>query len=238
MSDTDLLVDSVSIGKRAAAYAAAALVEEDMVVGLGTGSTSAIAIEALAERVGQGLRITTVATSKASARAAAERNLIVRDFASMDRLDIAIDGADEVDPQLRAIKGAGGAMLREKIIAAAADLMVLIIDDSKRVAALGAAPVPLEVHPLARSFVQRRTAELGARVSRRMAGSSPYRTDQGNLILDCHFDAIDDPEGLASRLAAIPGMLGHGLFIDEIDLLFVGHADGAMRIDRPGSAAL
>jgi ribose 5-phosphate isomerase A len=227
----------IATRKRAAAAAAAAVaeIEDGMLVGLGTGSTANFAIAALGERVAEGLKVTTVATSLATARIAEAAGLPVLPFDTFARLDIAIDGADELDPQLRAIKGKGGAMLREKIVAAAAERMIVIVDASKQVTQLGRGPLPVEVLPFAAGFVSDRIERLGATVRRRMAGDACYRTDQDNIILDCEFGAIDDPLALASALSAIPGMLGHGLFLDEIDAVYVGGSDGVIQLTRGAS---
>ena len=218
--------------KRAAALAAVAEVEEGMIVGLGTGTTAAYAISALADRVAGGLRVTTVATSLATARMAEALGLRPVPFEDLAQVDIAIDGADEIDGALRAIKGGGGAMLREKIVAAASRRMIAIVDGSKQVSRLGAHPLPVEVLPFAAVYVARRIVELGAEVFRRVAGAASYRTDQDNLVLDCRFGAIDRPEALAAALSAIPGVLGHGLFLDEIDVAYVGRADGTLYLTR------
>jgi ribose 5-phosphate isomerase A len=219
--------------KRAAAEAAVAEVEGGMIVGLGTGTTAAFAIAALADRVAGGLRVTTVATSLATARMAEALGLEPVPFDGLAQLDLAIDGADEIDGGLRAIKGGGGAMLREKIVAAASRRMIAIVDGSKQVTRLGAHPLPVEVLPFAAGFVTRRISELGAEVSARMASGASYRTDQDNLVLDCRFGAIVQPEALAAALSAIPGVLGHGLFLDEIDVAYVGQADGTLCLTRP-----
>lgn len=214
--------------KRAAAEAAAAEVGDGMCVGLGTGSTAAFLIAALARRVAEGLRITAVATSEASAAAARAGGIDVRDFAAVGSVDLTIDGADEIDGRLFAIKGAGGAMLREKVVAAASRRMVVIADGSKEVAAIGAAmPVPVEVLPFAGAFVAARLAALGATVAARDAGA--YRTDNGNLVLDARFAGIPDPPALAAAIDAIPGALGHGLFLDEVDAAFIA-TGGAVRV--------
>lgn len=223
--------------KKTAAIAAADEVKPGMLVGLGTGSTAFFLIEELGRRLAHGLRFRAVATSLASEQQAKGLGIPVLPFSEVARIDLAIDGADEIDPQLRAIKGAGGAMLREKCVAVSADRMVVIADSSKRVAQLGLTmPVPCETLPFARAFVDRTLEELGARVTLRMKEGAPYRTDQDNLIFDCHFGAIADPEGLAERLSAIPGMLGHGLFVDEVDALYVAQNGSATLIERTGSA--
>lgn len=221
--------------KRSAAIAAADEVRDGMLVGLGTGSTSTFLIDELGRRFAEGLRFEAVATSIASAAQARSLGIAVREFADIAAIDLAIDGADEIDPQLRAIKGAGGAMLREKCVAAAAARMVVIADGSKRVAMLGAAAVPCEVLPFARAFVERALTDLGASAALRRIGAGPYRTDQDNFIVDCHFGPIADPAALAARLSSIPGIVGHGLFIDEIDGLYVAHHGSAVLVPRPGS---
>jgi ribose 5-phosphate isomerase A len=224
--------------KRAAALAAVTEVEDGMLVGLGTGTTVSAAITALGERVADGLRIEVVATSLASAREAAAAGLAARPFDALSSVDLAIDGADEVDTHLRAIKGNGGAMLREKIVAAAAAHMVVIVDAGKEVATLGRGALPVETLPFAACFVSRRVEQLGAAVSLRMAGDVHYLTDQRNFVLDCRFGPIHDPEGLASALSAIPGMLGHGLFLNEIDAAYVGRSDGVTHLTRPVSGVV
>jgi ribose 5-phosphate isomerase A len=220
--------------KRLAALAAAAEVRDGMLVGLGTGSTAAFLIDALARRVAdEGLRIETVATSLASERQATAGGLRVRPFAGVAKVDLCIDGADEIDSACRAIKGAGGAMTREKIVAAAATRMVVIADGSKQVAQLGAAPVPVEVLPFGQAYVSRILGAIGGRPVLRQAGDAAYRTDQDNLIFDTQFGAIADPAALARQLSAIPGVVGHGLFVDEIDAFYLAR-DGAVTLtERP-----
>jgi ribose 5-phosphate isomerase A len=223
--------------KKAAALAAADEVRAGMLVGLGTGSTAAFLIDELGRRFAAGLKFRAVATSLASERQAAGLGIPVLPFADVARIDLAIDGADEIDGQLRAIKGAGGAMLREKCVAASAARMVVIADSSKRVTQLGATmPVPCEVLPFAREFVGHALEQLGARAVLRSKDGAPYRTDQDNLILDCHFGPIADPAALATRLSAIPGMLGHGLFVTEVDALYLGENGSANLMERAGSA--
>ncbi len=225
----------VADAKRAAAIAAVAEVRAGMLIGLGTGSTVAFALDALGARVRDGLRIEAVATSLATATAARRLGIPVREFAEVTAIDLAIDGVDEIDAAFRAIKGAGGAMLREKVVAASAARMIAIADARKAVKALGQAPVPIEVLPFALGFVTARAEALGARATLRLrADGSRWPSDQGNAILDCAFGAIGDAAALADALAEIPGLLGHGLFLDEIDALYLGdESGGARRIERP-----
>lgn len=219
---------NVDRDKKLAAEAAVAEVRDGMLVGLGTGSTAAFAVQALARRLVDGLRVQAVATSEATAQAASAAGIVVRDFAQVSALDLAIDGADEIDDRLWAIKGAGGAMLREKAVAVAARRFVVIADGSKRVAAIGAAKVPVEVLPFAREFVVARLVGLGASVTVREG----YETDNGNLVADCRFAVMPAARGLAAAIAAIPGVLGHGLFLDEVDAAYVAAGGVVTRMER------
>ena len=204
-----------------------------MIVGLGTGSTAAFAITALARRVNEGLRVTAAATSLATDRAARSAGIPMADFADLAALDLAIDGADEIDPQFRAIKGAGGALLREKIVASSATRMICIVDASKSVDRLGIHPLPVEVLPFARSFTSAEIRSLGGKPRLRLGadGKTAY-SDQGNLLIDCDFGPIADPHTLATELAVVPGILGHGLFLTEIDTVMIGGVDAVERRDR------
>jgi len=222
---------SADADKRLAAEAAVAEVRDGMLLGLGTGSTAAHAIRAIGRRVAGGLSVEAVATSRASADLAARLGIRVLDFAEMGRCDLCIDGADEIDGQLRAIKGAGGAMLREKVVAASADRMVVIADGSKYVERLGQVPVPVEVLPFALGFVERTLAKV-ARVVRRTDGDAPYRTDNGNPVLDCFFDRLDDPEKLAAWLQSIPAVLGNGLFVHEVSATYIATDGVVTRLER------
>lgn len=222
--------------KLAAANASVRLVEDGMKLGLGTGSTAAVMVEMLARRVeAEGLSLRCAATSKATAEQALSRGLKVESLDDIGWLDMTIDGADEVDPDLHLIKGGGAAHLREKIVAAASDRMVVIADPGKVVERLGAFPLPVEV--LGFGFESSRTLirrvlddlDLGGRdVLTRMKGSDPLITDEGNLILDLHLGAIPDPAALARALSAIPGVVEHGLFLGMCDVAIIGKADGSV----------
>lgn len=224
-----MTAEAIAQAKARAARAAVDEIEHGMLVGLGTGSTAAFAIAALGERVAQGLRIRAVATSLETERRAGEAGITVLPFDDMARVDLAIDGADEVDPALRAIKGAGGALLREKIVAQAATRMICIVDEGKLVDRLGEKPVPVEVLPFARAFVSEAVRTLGGEAALRVSEGRPMLTDQGNMLLDCRFGPIADPAALARDLDAVPGLLDHGLFLTEIDLLLIG---GPMSVTR------
>ncbi len=182
--------------KRAAAIAAVAEVRDGMLVGLGTGSTAYWAIAAIGERVAAGEDIRAVATSEASAAQARGLGIPLLDMSDVAQVDLTIDGADEIDSRCFAIKGAGGAMTREKIVAAASRRMVVIADGSKQVEWIGAAAVPVEMLPFAQAFVAARLATMGGVAELRLKGGEAYRTDSGNLVTDVRFAAIGDPAAL------------------------------------------
>jgi ribose 5-phosphate isomerase A len=217
--------------KRAAAQAAADQVERGMRVGLGTGSTVAHFLAALARRE---LELICVATSPQTEEAARALGLPVQDFDLLDRLDLAVDGADEVDANLNLVKGAGGALLREKIIAASADRFVVVVDASKVVTQLGVRyPLPVEVVPFGHTPAIRSLEGLGARVTlRRGTNDQPWVSDNGNYILDCRFGPIPDPVALQKELLAIPAVVDSGLFLNMTEMAIVGQADGVRLLQR------
>ena len=235
MTDSDL-------AKQAAGEAAAALVSDGMRVGLGTGSTTAFAIAALGRRVREdGLRVAGVPTSFAAERLARAHGvpLITLDDLGLDALapgapalDVALDGADEVDPALGLVKGRGGAHVREKVVASLAARFVVLADASKRVARLGTTmPVPVEVLPMAAAAVARSLRGLGAAPVLRMAlaKDGPVVTDQGLWILDARFpDGIADAAAVSLAIDTLPGVLGHGLFLGMATDVLVGHDDGSV----------
>jgi len=207
-------------------------IEAGMVVGLGTGSTAAYAIRELGRRVAEGLKITGTATSKATELLAVSLGIPMTPFDGLSRVDLTIDGADDLDPQLRAIKGAGGAFLREKIIASASDREIVIVDSSKPAATLGRAPLPVEVLPFAATFVARELRKLNIPVRLRFGTDGKiFLTDQGAYIYDLSFDIIANVEHLADQLAGIPGLIEHGLFLDQIDMAIIAERD-TVRIAR------
>ncbi len=226
--------------KRNAAEAALKLVEPGMVLGLGTGSTAAIFVRLLAERVKQGLDIVGTPTSEATDRLARDLGIRIVDPNELAHIDLTIDGADEFDPELRLIKGGGAALLREKIIADASTRMAVITDPSKEVAKLGRFPLPIEVNAFAADLTRRQVhaaAELvglsEATSSWRMAtGEALLRTDGGHMILDLKCVVIPDADELADALDKIPGVVEHGLFIGYADVVIVGEENGARIIER------
>ncbi len=223
--------------KFVAARRAVALVEDGMRLGLGTGSTAAWMVRCLAERVREeGLRVTGVPTSSRTAELARQLGLRITSLDEAKWLDLTIDGADEFDAQLALIKGGGGALLQEKIVATASDQMVVITDAAKEVAHLGAFPLPIEVIPFgwqtSRALVEETLGGLdvlGREVTLRMNGDAAFVTDEGNYILDLHLGRIGNPRQLALVINQIPGVVENGLFIDICDVVVVGHADG--RVD-------
>ena len=227
--------------KKAVGKAAAALVHDGQCVGLGTGSTTAFAIMALGRRIrAEGLRIVGTPTSSAAARLARKHHIPMQPLDGLTALDIALDGADEVDPDFNLIKGRGAAHTREKVIARLARRFVVLVDSSKHVAALGSGmPVPVEVLPMAASPVMDSLAGLGARPVLRLGvrKDGPVVTDQGLWIVDAHFDGIDDLTALDVALKMISGVLDHGLFVGMATDIITGDADGRykhqVRQDRP-----
>jgi len=213
----------VEAQKQAAAERALELVKPGTIIGLGTGSTARYFIEALARKVRNGLKIQAVVTSVES-RTQAETGGIPIIERVEGSLDLAVDGADEIDPAVNCVKGRGGALLREKIVAHASRRFVLIADESKLVGRLGRGPVPIEVLPFLWEATSRSIESLGGRPELRMAAGQPFKTDNGNLVLDTSFGAVDAALGVA--LHAIPGVIEHGLFFGMARAAIVGSAAG------------
>jgi ribose 5-phosphate isomerase A len=225
--------------KRQAAARALEYVRDGMKLGLGTGSTAKHFVELLGERVRDGLKVVGVPTSEVT-RADAERyGIALTTLDEIDRLDLTIDGADEIDPALNVIKGGGGALLREKIVAAASDRMIVIADDSKWVEVLGRFPLPVEVIPFGLAATQRAIAEAFARsgvsgqmVVRKGKDGHVFVTDGGHWIIDAHLGRIADAPRLAERLASIPGVVEHGLFIGLVSSVMLAGSQGIRVVER------
>ncbi len=219
--------------KRLAAAKSLEFIKDGMKIGIGTGSTATLAIEMLGEKVRNGLKVIGVPTSDRSLALAKECGIPMSTLDEIPHLDVTIDGADEVDPDFCLTKGGGGALLREKIVAYNSDKMVVFVDSSKMVRKLGAFPLPVEVIPFAWKPVALELEKLGGAPKVREDGNgNPFRTDENNLILDCHFGAISDPRALAVKLSAIPGVVEHGLFIDIADVVLVAKGEVVDVLER------
>ena len=219
--------------KQDAARAAVELVKSGNVVGLGSGSTAEFAIRFLAERVHEGLKIVGIPTSLQTQHLAEQLGIPLGTLDEHADIDIDIDGADEIDPELNLIKGGGGAFLREKIIASVSRRFVVIGDSAKQVKHLGKFPLPVEVIPFAQSLIKTKMERLGAQVKlRQYAYGNPYVTDEGHHILDCTFGEIADPPVLAQKLCNIPGVVEHGLFIGMAEMALVGKDGSVVEIRR------
>jgi ribose 5-phosphate isomerase A len=219
--------------KRQAAEQALNYVEDGMKLGLGTGSTAAKFVELLGAKVRSGLKVVCVPTSEATRAQAAALKIPLTTLDQTPVLDLTVDGADEIDEELRLIKGGGGALLREKIVAVASDRVVIIADNSKRVEVLGRFPLPLEVVPFGLAATQRLIAQLAADSGcegdiklRLGTDGKPFVTDNGNHILDCAFGAIDDPEALDDALKLVPGLVESGLFLGVADVGIIAGPKG------------
>ncbi len=218
--------------KLAAAKTAVDYIQDGMVVGLGTGSTAAKMVDLVGARVKDGLDIVAVPTSEATAAQANGLGIKVVGLDDVSVIDLTIDGTDEVDPQMRLIKGGGGAHLREKIVASLSDQLIIIAEAKKMVAKLGAFKLPVEVIPFAAGALLPKMEALGCTPALRKSGTELFKTDENNLIIDCDFGEIDDPEGLALTLSTMAGVVEHGLFIDFADLVFIGTNDGVQKFER------
>lgn len=222
--------------KELAARASLRFVADGDVVGLGTGSTAEHVVRLLAARVKDGLRIVGIPTSSRTRELAASIGIPLATLEEHPEIDVTIDGADELDPALDLVKGGGGALLREKVIASASRRLVIVADSTKRVDVLGAFPLPVEVIAFARPLIERRLAALGARPAlRRGADGSPFVTDEGHQILDAEFGRIDDPRSLARTLAEMPGVVEHGLFVGMADVALVGAGSDVLELHRAGA---
>jgi len=234
----------VDIAKRAAAARALEMVEDGMTLGLGTGSTAGWFVRLLSERIrSPGLDVVGVATSSATVWLAEELGVPLLKPEDVQRIDLTVDGADEIDLDFNLIKGGGAALLQEKIIEAASERLVVIADATKQVSHLGAFPLPVEIVRFGWTLTRRAVAELlegmdvdGRKVVVRMGSNGPLVTDEGHFILDLHLGRIGNPPALAAALSAIPGVVEHGLFIDMANSVVLGRADGSAEVlYRPGA---
>jgi len=230
----------VEAQKRAAAVSAVGLVQPGMRLGLGTGSTARHFVELLGERVRAGLTITAVPTSEATRIQAQRLGIVLTNLDETPELDLTVDGADEIAPDLSLIKGGGGALLREKVVAGASARLVIIADESKWVETLGRFPLPIEITPFGTTVTQRAVEAVAAAAG--CPGPAPLRmaqnghafvTDGGHWLIDARLRRITDPSGLAARLSAIPGVMEHGLFIGLAHAAIIAGAAGVRFVERP-----
>jgi len=223
-----------AIGERALEF-----VRDGCIVGLGTGRAAAAFVRALGRQVQHGLRVTAVPTSESTAAAARDLGIQMVTLDETEQIDVTVDGADEVDPHLDLIKGYGGALVREKIVAAASKLEVILVGSEKLVAVLGQrGKLPVEVLSFAAGFCASRLAALGCRPQLRRDGDRPFVSDGGNYILDCGVDPITEPGKLEDSIRSIPGVVGTGLFLGMAQVVLVGNKDGTVReLRKQGEAA-
>jgi ribose 5-phosphate isomerase A len=219
--------------KEAAAQASLRFVKDGQVVGLGSGSTATYFIKLLGEQVKNGLHVRGIPTSIKSHDLAVSLKIPLTTLDECQEIDVTVDGADEVDPQLRLIKGGGGALLREKIVASASKRLVIVADASKRVPVLGNFPLPVEVIKFAEALVAKRIQGLGADVRiRKNADGTRYLTDEDNHILDCRFGQIRDADALARQLSDMPGVVEHGLFIGMASVVLLARGNEIVEVQR------
>jgi len=212
--------------KKQAAEHAVRMVRDDQIVGLGTGSTARYAIEGIGRLISEGLRIHGVATSVATGKMASDLGIPLLDLNDIERIDITIDGADEIDDAFDMIKGGGGALTREKLVALNSRHRVIIVDESKLVAKLGSTrALPVEILPFSWARSSRLLKDLGGDAQLRRIGGEPFITDNGNYILDCTFGPIEDPPKLERDIKFLPGIIESGLFISIADTLVIGFED-------------
>ncbi|HEV7332462.1 MAG TPA: ribose-5-phosphate isomerase RpiA [Flavisolibacter sp.] len=217
--------------KKSAAQKAVTFIQSGMTVGLGTGSTAYWAIRLIGEMVKEGMAIKAVCTSVATEKLAHEFSIPVAAFSAIEHIDLTIDGADEIDHRKNLIKGGGGALLREKIVAFNSRQFIVIADESKVVKELGRFPLPVEVLPFGVELTQQHLAALCSQAEIRMENAKPYRTDNGNYIIDCHLGSISDPIALNLQLKNIPGVLETGIFLNRISsTVIIGYRDGRTAI--------
>jgi ribose 5-phosphate isomerase A len=217
--------------KMLAAKEAVKFIDDNMIIGLGTGSTAFYAIMEIGERVKNGLKIKAIPTSNETRELAKSLNIELIDINKVDSIDITIDGADEFTSDLLLIKGGGGALFREKIVASITKKQIIIADSSKKVETLGKFKLPIEVIPFASQYVLRQIEVMNGKGKIRMSEDKAFLTDQGNYIIDADFGLIKDPKSLAAALTQFEGLVAHGLFIGLTDKIIMGNEDSVIIFD-------
>lgn len=212
-------------GEKAAEY-----VKDGMKIGLGTGSTAYYAVKKVGEMVRNGLKVKAVPTSKETAELAAEEGIELIELADVDKLDLTIDGADEVDKDFNLTKGGGGALLREKIVASASEKLIIIVDESKLVEKLGEFPLPVEITPFSWKYTKKMIDKFDCSSEIRKKDGEIYITDNGNYIIDCDFGQIDNPIKLTEELNKIPGVVENGIFAEMAEIVIVGFESGEVKV--------
>lgn len=216
--------------KKIAAEKAVAYVKDGMTIGLGTGSTAFWAIQLISQRIQQGLQIKAIPTSLETERLARELDIPISTFSHVAQIDLTIDGADEIDKYRNLIKGGGGALLREKIVASNSNQFIVIADETKLVGHLGKFPLPVEVLPFGVELTQKQILKLCNRAQVRKVNEQNYITDNDNFIIDCHFDLIEYPAALDLQLKGIAGVLETGIFLNhKIDTVLIGYKNGIVK---------
>ncbi|MGJ9459617.1 ribose-5-phosphate isomerase RpiA [Oceanobacillus sp. CF4.6] len=218
-------MEQIDLEKKLAAEASVDFIKDGMVVGLGSGSTVNWMVRKLGEKVKEGFNIKGIPSSKKTERLALEVGVPLTDFASVDRIDIAIDGADEIDRNLNLLKGGGGSLVREKIVDVNADQFIVIVDQSKVVEELGEFPLPIEVLQFGWEITAKKIAELGGDPVIRIKDEKRFISDNGNYILDCKFDKISEPEELHEKLKRLTGVVETGIFTNMVDKVIIGRKD-------------
>lgn len=221
------MIKKLNAAKKAIEY-----IKDGMTVGLGTGSTVEVMIEELSRQIKKGLNIKCISTSNRTTKYANTFGIIIHEFDSVSRINLTIDGADEVDPYLRGIKGGGGALLYEKIVAYNSDKNIWIVDDSKLVNKLGNFPLPVEVIPFAARKLLLKFESLKLNPVLRKTDNKNFVTDSGNFIIDCRIGEIENPKELEMNLKMIPGVVEVGLFIDVADYVIIGYTDRAEVLEK------
>ncbi|WP_164667829.1 ribose-5-phosphate isomerase RpiA [Virgibacillus doumboii] len=218
--------------KKLAGERAADFIEDGMTIGLGSGSTVYWMMKQVGLLIEKGRQVKGIPTSTRTEGWAKEFGIPLTDFASVQSIDLAIDGADEIDSQLNLVKGGGGSLVREKIVDALADKLIIIADESKMVTKLGEFPLPVEVVPFGYEATARNIVQLGCSTSLRKKNDEIFISDNGNYILDCEFNGISDPKRLHSRIKSMVGVVETGLFTDMTDLAIVGKSEGVTLVNK------